>query len=240
VAVHCISWDALVRRVCIGEWKGSWDCDKCVKDTNDEVKQWTRAFVAALKASNDKELSLVKSCTIAMGLGLPPKEENALRNADIQVDCGKSVDMKSLTVAQGTVLARAIQHTYNTVHGKNPDDDSFLESVVYSAAVKAQYDDVQSPSGLTRRRYPGNLGLMHICRLCPKDDDLNYGVAVSGANLMAWQAELAAALRQSNVIAFRKIQKCTIMVLPYEAVESEEDAIMEEQSGGVRGGCAIQ
>jgi hypothetical protein len=241
----------LARHLVKGFWTGNWGCDLCTKDSSAETKLWGQAFAASLLASGDEAFRSIKSCTIEMEVASRRDDDGVTPNVDIHVHCGKNLDINSLSVAQGTYryLAHAVQRSYGKAH--DVIDDSSLDYVIYSAT--AAFADIAASSSvaemsLTRRRRRSYSMLGFIIGDCSRErpcpnDDLMYGAvaAIQGflgsAALVAWQNELVAALRESNFSTFRKVTKCTIKMLPVKVVEIENTA---NETGGVRGGCALE
>jgi hypothetical protein len=231
----------------------------------------------------------VKSCSIDLNPGIDVVPINSNPNADIDVNCGKQINLGTLPVSQGTFLAHALQASYNKVHASNANDDSELSDVYYYQKVSKKTTLSSSSSGegesvsydykVSASNYnpnvkfgPGNPWVgMHTkgtaapglsgwwgCRLCPSDDDVMLGgsmnntkamkrhaqnlyTASSGAILKAWEAELNVLLQQGPFNSFKKVNWCSIQLLPHKPVvlelEMEDEADIVGSGCGIRGGC---
>jgi hypothetical protein len=189
-----------------GIWTGYWACVLCPDDDDPDVSgpeliAWQNEFVARLLESSHSIFQTVRSCSIDLspsdiGSTIPP-------NADIDLWCGKHIDLSALSVPKGTFLAHALQVSYNKAHADMADDDSLLTNVFYHKSLPKKkknfimVEDVNKEEALTGSKrsapwynpkynnkwnYGGfNSGVTApglsgdwSCRLCIQDDDLLF------------------------------------------------------------------
>jgi hypothetical protein len=143
----------------------------------------------------------IRSCTI----DLEPSddvESTVPPNADIDLWCGKHINLSTLSVPKGTFLAHALQVSYNKAHADMSDDDSVLTNVFYHQSLPKKkknfilVEDVNKEDIVMKRSAPWynpkynnkwnyggyNSGVTSpglsgdwSCRLCIQDDDLLFG-----------------------------------------------------------------
>lgn len=172
-------------------------------------------------------------------------------NVDIDLWCGNKINLKALSVPQGTFLAHALESSYNKVHANAADDDSTLGKVFYHASPKksmledslgyrnAPWENPRWNNQWNNNRYntgrlsPGLSGDWG-CRGCrPADDDAMLGS--SGVALNAWEAEFLVILQEGPFAIFDKIDKCDIKLLPRKLTGAAADD--PAVPCGIRGGC---
>jgi hypothetical protein len=152
-----------------GVWKGEWGCTLCPDDDDPEVSgptltAWENEFVAELLESSHKVFQTIRSCAIDLESG--EDTSPSIPNADIDLWCGKHINLATLSVAKGTFLAHALQISYNKAHANSADDDSLLSDVYYHKSlskekkssnvlagdIKQDIDGVGSTSMIKKRR----------------------------------------------------------------------------------------
>jgi hypothetical protein len=214
-----------------GAWTGDWGCRLCPNDddaaafatlgaSGAALKAWENEFVAGLVNSNHASFKDLKACDIEVA-----PEEPEEPTVDIQVKCD-GANLNKLYPAEATLVAKALQSTYNKIHS-GAGNDSELQNVAHKTGDwgcrLCPNDDTAVAS---HGSWTGDWG----CRLCPNDDD----AITSNIALQVWERELFLTLKDSS--HFKHVGKCYIdMVNTAAEVEepSTENVNLEVNCKGV-------
>jgi len=160
----------------------------------------------------------------------------ATTKVSIDVKC-KGTNINKLSVSETTIVANAIESSYNDVHGAADQDDNELVDVHYGlwSADEAKY--LQQGGG-----YGGGFN----CNLCSKNDDALLDVSSSSGAHKAWETKFVETLLESSSATLAQASSCSLKMKPIasayeEAVElkdsfSDTRVIIEPRCSGINFG----
>jgi len=132
-------------------------------------------------------------------------------NVEVDIDCG--VDIKDMSLKALGFSSKAIQRTYNRLHQDLDDGGIYLADLHFDHVIKKRLSSRRRKT----RDWPWSHRALWFCCFVPQcipDDDTTATniLGDSGADLKAWELELAATFQQSDFPALQKVDKCSISV----------------------------
>jgi len=135
----------------------------------------------------------------------------AFTKVDLTVKC-KGTNVDKLSVSEKTIIANALESSYNDIHGAAEADDSELFDVHYGTWTASDY--LQGGGG-----YGGGFN----CNLCRTNDDTLLDVSSSAGVHKAWETKFVETVLDSTSAALAKVSSCTIKMSPHANYELAAD-----------------
>ena len=127
----------------------------------------------------------------------------AFTKVHIDVKC-QGAQHNNWDVNGATIVANALETSFNEIHSATDSNDSELTDVHYYAGADGAFP-----------HQGGGYGGYYDCRLCPDDDSSYLSLGdVTGVKLTAWESALVSTLVSSSHPDFQSITSCAIQMTP--------------------------